>query len=521
MTDLPPGWAAVTLGDLIAHDGKFADGDWVESKDQDPEGEVRLVQLADIGDGVFRNRSNRSMTLEKANELNCTFLERGDVLVARMPEPLGRACIYPGETRRAVTVVDVCILRPGSQGVSSRWLMWEINTPQVREQIRKYETGTTRKRISRNNLAKVELMVPPLGEQQRIVAALEEHLSRLDVAHRSLREMGRRGMVMHGSLLNAAVSGALAAQTHGDVDSWLTSIKNGRNELNSKAKKPASPVEIPGYKLPSGWRMESLDALSYHSSYGTSVKCDYEANGVPVLRIPNIRNGEIDLSDMKFTASPSVDLSDMYIAPGDILFVRTNGSKDLIGRASVVRESMNVAFASYLIRFRLASKRMPVDWIKIVVNSPLWRRYLESRAASSAGQYNLSIGVLAPLAIPIPPQSELDRILRVVDRGATTVSSLVNDGALALKRSDNLRRTLLAEAFAGRLVPQDPADEPASELLARIKAERAAQPKPQRARRTKPKESQAASPAESPAASRTAWPDASRTPTTYEQGELL
>ncbi|MDM2059987.1 restriction endonuclease subunit S, partial [Mycobacteroides abscessus] len=98
----------VALADLLS-DGLFVDGDWVESKDQDPDGDVRLIQLADVGDGVFRDRSSRFLTSEKAKELRCTFLEPGDVLVARMPEPLGRACIFPGVGQPAVTAVDVCI----------------------------------------------------------------------------------------------------------------------------------------------------------------------------------------------------------------------------------------------------------------------------------------------------------------------------------------------------------------------------------------------------------------------------
>jgi len=85
------------LSEAIGEDSLFKDGDWVESKDQDPEGDVRLIQLADIGDGSFRNRSNRYLTNKKAIELGCTFLEKGDVLIARMPDPLGRACLFPGK----------------------------------------------------------------------------------------------------------------------------------------------------------------------------------------------------------------------------------------------------------------------------------------------------------------------------------------------------------------------------------------------------------------------------------------
>src|SRR5216683_3915311 len=85
---LPPGWATASLEDLIGQGGIISDGDWVETKDQSDDGEVRLIQLADIGDGEFRDRSDRHLTLASARKLGCTFLQQGDVLIARMPDPL-------------------------------------------------------------------------------------------------------------------------------------------------------------------------------------------------------------------------------------------------------------------------------------------------------------------------------------------------------------------------------------------------------------------------------------------------
>ena len=116
MSGLPPGWESTSIGEVVGA-GLFSDGDWVESKDQDPDGEVRLVQLADIGEGEFRDRSNRHLTAESARALGCTYLAPGDVLVARMPDPLGRACRLPQLLGPAITAVDVCILRPTAAGV--------------------------------------------------------------------------------------------------------------------------------------------------------------------------------------------------------------------------------------------------------------------------------------------------------------------------------------------------------------------------------------------------------------------
>ena len=160
--------------DLITANGVFSDGDWVESKDQDPNGDVRLIQLADIGVGTFINKSNRFMTSEKAEELKCTYLEKGDILIARMPEPIGRACIFPELKNKCVTVVDICIVRPASDEIDSRWLMHLINSERFNNQILKFVTGTTRQRISRGNLAKLDVEVPPLDEQKRIAAILDK-----------------------------------------------------------------------------------------------------------------------------------------------------------------------------------------------------------------------------------------------------------------------------------------------------------------------------------------------------------
>ena len=133
----------------LAVNGLFSDGDWVESKDQDPEGDIRLIQLADIGDGYFVNKSNRFMNKKTAEKLKCTFLNKDDVLIARMPDPIGRACLFPfNESGKYVTVVDVGILRITDK-YDSNYVMYGINSPLIRRQIEGQVTGTTRLRITK------------------------------------------------------------------------------------------------------------------------------------------------------------------------------------------------------------------------------------------------------------------------------------------------------------------------------------------------------------------------------------
>ena len=169
----PKGWPRPSLIRLLETAEVFVDGDWVESKDQDPDGDVRLIQLADVGDGTYLDKSSRFLTSDTAHRLKCMSLQVGDILIARMPDPLGRACLFPGDARKAVTVVDICIIRPGSQGPHPTWLMCCINTTRFRSLIAREATGTTRSRISRGNLSRLPIIAPPLALQRKFARRVE------------------------------------------------------------------------------------------------------------------------------------------------------------------------------------------------------------------------------------------------------------------------------------------------------------------------------------------------------------
>jgi type I restriction enzyme S subunit len=162
----------------------------------------------------------RQMVVDN-EELRCTFIDKGDVLVARMPDPLGRACIFPGDKKTFVTVVDVCIIRPGNDDISKRWLMYFINAPAFRAAVASLESGSTRKRISRKNLARISFPVPPSDEQKRIVAEIEKQFSRLDEAVDNLKRVKVNLKRYKASVLKAAVEGKLTEEwrkKHPDVE---------------------------------------------------------------------------------------------------------------------------------------------------------------------------------------------------------------------------------------------------------------------------------------------------------------
>lgn len=164
----------IKLKEVTGKTGIVVDGDWVESKDQDINGDVRLIQLADIGQGKFLDRSARFLTRETAKKLNCTYLKEGDILIARMPDPIGRACVFPNIIQPCVTVVDVCVVRVDPDFVDNRWLMWILNSPHFRFQLTPFLSGTTRQRISRKNLESLKISLPPIASQRRIANILDK-----------------------------------------------------------------------------------------------------------------------------------------------------------------------------------------------------------------------------------------------------------------------------------------------------------------------------------------------------------
>jgi len=200
--ELPEGWEWHVIPDLIGDQGLFTDGDWVESKDQDPNGDVRLIQLADVGVSEFRDRSSRFLTSDKAKELRCSFLKPGDILFARMPDPIGRACLFPGDIKQSVTVVDVAIIRPQSENVDHKWLVYQINAPQFYSSVISLQKGATRKRISRKNLSTIKFPLPPLNEQKRIVAKLDALFTRIDTAITHLQQTLELSKALFASALD-------------------------------------------------------------------------------------------------------------------------------------------------------------------------------------------------------------------------------------------------------------------------------------------------------------------------------
>jgi type I restriction enzyme S subunit len=184
----------------------------------------------------------------------------------------------------------------------------------------------------------------------------------------------------------------------------------------------------------------------------------------------NIQDGRLDMQNLKYLPAENPDTLKLALSDGDLLFNRTN-SAELVGKTAVYRSMVGPAtFASYLIRCQFAQGIEP-EWVSLCINSPEGRRYINSVAAQQVGQANVNGTKLAAFPIPVPPHGEQLRLLTELNEWRETVERTADIAQRALKRSAHLRRSLLNHAFSGKLVCQDPADEPASVLLDQIRAE--------------------------------------------------
>lgn len=183
----------------------FEDGDWIESKDQSTEG-IRLIQTGNVGNGIFKDRGEKARYISEDTfkKLRCTEIFKGDCLVSRLPDPVGRACILPDIGEKMITAVDCTIIRFDQKQLISNWFLYYSLSNEYQNEIQKQVTGATRQRISRKNLGLVFVPLPPLPEQQRIVSILDEAFATIAKAKANAEQNLKNAKELFESYLQGA-----------------------------------------------------------------------------------------------------------------------------------------------------------------------------------------------------------------------------------------------------------------------------------------------------------------------------
>ncbi|MBL9193790.1 MAG: restriction endonuclease subunit S [Opitutaceae bacterium] len=320
--------------------------------------------------------------------------------------------------------------------------------------------GTTVHSIEFPALQDFTIPLPPLAEQKRIVARIEELFSELEAGEESLRVARRQLGVYRQSLLKQAFQGKLTAH-------W-------RTQNTARLEPPASFSELEGsFSLPNGWQLIKLGSAIEEPAYGTSRRCSYESGGRGVLRIPNVVNGTIEADDLKFAEFTNDERRSYELRAGDLLLIRSNGSVSIVGRCAIVEpKHTDFLYAGYLIRLRPRNALLDSQFLLHQLTSHLLRSQIEASAKSTSGVNNINSKEIQRLEIALPLLSEQQEIVRLLDEQFEVIERNEREIDAALKRCEALRQAILKKAFTGRLVPQDPADEPAIALLARLRTER-------------------------------------------------
>jgi type I restriction enzyme, S subunit len=216
------------------------------------------------------------------------------------------------------------------------------------------------------------------------------------------------------------------------------------------------------------------------TKYGTSKKCDYNINGIGVLRIPNISDGLINDSDLKFAQFNSTEIENYRLKTGDILTIRSNGSVDLVGKCALVSsKDEKYLYAGYLIRLRPRSPLINSKYLLNCLSSIDLRYQIESKAKSTSGVNNINSGELQSLIIPLCSLPEQQAIVQEIETRLSVCDKIEQENEANLERAEALRHSILKKAFEGKLLNERELAEvrkaedwePAEVLLERIRTE--------------------------------------------------
>ena len=240
-------------------------------------------------------------------------------------------------------------------------------------------------------------------------------------------------------------------------------IKEGKIKRSKKTTKTSDTPHYP-YLLPKGWKWCKLEDLVCELKYGTSKKSS-SVGKIAVLRMGNITNwGTIDYSDLVYSSNDE-DIKQYSLKKNDLLFNRTNSS-ECVGKTAIYKEERPAIYAGYLIRVRpiLISS----DYLNYVMNSSYYRNWCYNVKTDAVNQSNINAQKLSQLMIPVPPLKEQERIIIEIAKWISLIDTIKNSKEKLQVIIKQAKSKILDLAIHGKLVPQDPNDEPASELLKRI-----------------------------------------------------
>jgi len=454
----PRNWARAALGDVtfetVPQTGPTG-------------GEFTYIDISSLDNRLKRVVAPKPLPTRLAPSRARQNLAVGDLVVSMTRPNLNAVALVPPELDGAVGSTGFHVLRV--MEMDPRWVYYAVQTDKFVVAMAALVQGALYPAVRPNDVRSFDIPVPPVAEQRRIVAEIEKQFTRLEAAEAVLRRAQANLKRYRAAVLKAACEGRLVptevepARVEGHED-WALDREAGRQEARG----------LP--PLPVGWCWRSLGSLLLSLRNGISVKPEGQL-GIPILRISAVRPMRVDLRDIRhLSLSHAGKLGQYELTEGDLLFTRYNGNPELVGVCGCVRDNPSgTVYPDKLIRGRVQPDAALPKFIEVAVNTGESRSFLASRVRTTAGQAGISGADLKATPVPLPPLAGQHRIVAEVERRLSVVEQLEASVQANLQRAARLRQAILKRAFEGRLVPQDPDDEPASVLLERIRRQRAQQ----------------------------------------------
>lgn len=479
MSEFPAGWALARLEDLAELNPKQSFDDALVA------GFVPMSHAPTNFRDKLRFDERPWGEIKKAY----TNFKDGDVIFAKVTPCFenGKAAFVEGMPNGiGAGSSEFFVLRPSCDEVSAKYLLALVKSHDFLSEGAENMTGAVGlRRVPKQFVESYLVPVPPAAEQTRIAQKLDELLAQVDTLKSRIDTIPALLKRFRQSVLAAAVSGRLteewrAGNTRCDVAEQINAILRDRLLLSKSKKAPSTHLKNEEYEIPQTWRWVSLDSLSAKIVDGTHHTPTYVESGVPFISVKDIRDGVIDFSSTKFITNREHEelCKRCYPQKGDLLITKSG----TIGRTAMVNTQAEFSLFVSVALIKPASKLVNMRFIDIALMKWVGEIDISSRIVGSAIK-NLHLTDMKVLAIPFAPLEEQAEIVRRVEQLFAFADQLEAKVATAKARIDRLTQSILAKAFRGELVPQDPNDEPASLLLERIQAQRAAAPKAKRGRK--------------------------------------
>ena len=484
--ELPKGWCWTTIEQLSTKvvDGTHHTPTYVESG-------IPFISVKDIRDHNIIFDDCKYISEEEHRELykRCNP-EMGDVLLSKVGT-IGLTAVIHTD-REFSLFVNTALIKSIREIVFSKYLSLAIRYGFVSDFYNSFINGSNQKFIGIASIASLPIPLAPYAEQYRIVSAIEQQFSRLDAGVVALQRAKAKLKRYRAAVLKAAVEGKLTETWRAEHPTtepaslllerilkerrakWEADLRaKGKDPAKVKYVEPIAPDVESLPELPEEWCWATVDQLITYMRNGLPQKPETSPPGYRILRINAVRPFSVDLDEVRYLLLPQQQLEGYFIDNGDILFTRYNGSLELLGVAGLVRGcTLPTLHPDKLIRVKTVLAEPLSLYIELASNVGSSRAYLESKARTTAGQTGISGSDIRQIPIPLPSLTEQEQIVAEVERHLSLINQLEITIEANLKRAERLRQSILREAFAGRLVPQDPTDEPASVLLERIRNER-------------------------------------------------